>query len=158
MLSYPLICIITLRTNIRHNTHYAPHALKSFGLLTYARLKSVANVVSNMEEVIDVTDMPQEKRVELAKDWLSPEDGGEAHLVEIRQDAYNGELDPTPRTITFEYHGESRADALARGYRLRDVIEEETDVSASCELTGRVYELPNTRFYEMALHLNGGEP
>lgn len=107
-------------------------------------------------ERIDATELPQDKKTDLAERMLS-DDGGITHIEELKQDAYRGEFDPTPRTITTEYHGDSVEAALARGYKIRDTIEKQTDASVECEPTGVEYEFPSTIFYQLDLHINGGD-
>lgn len=107
-------------------------------------------------ERIDATELPQDKKVDLAKRMLY-DDGGITDIEELKQDAYRGEFNSTPRTITTEYHGDSVEAALARIYKLRDTIENQTDASVECEPTGVEYEFPSTVFYQLAMHINGGD-
>lgn len=106
-------------------------------------------------EIVDATELPSDERTALVERVIG-DDGGVIETANLRQDAMLGELDGTPRTITTLQFGDSPEAALARAYKIRDVVESETNVSVECELTGRGYQFPDTVFYEIELRLNGG--
>lgn len=105
---------------------------------------------------ITTDDMSHEKRVSLAKRMING-DGGISDIVQIKRQADSGDLSADPRTITTEHFGDTPEAALARVFKHRDFIESETEIDVSCELTGKTWEFPDTTFYEIDIHLNGGD-
>lgn len=108
-------------------------------------------------ERIDVSELPEEKRTELAKSFVGDEPGGVMHIQKLKEDAILGRFDDTPRSFTTDMYGDSREAALGRAYKIRDIIENNTDATVECELTGTEYDLPETVFYEVRITINGGE-
>jgi len=107
-------------------------------------------------EIIDTTDWPQSDKTDLAKELMYDE-GGLNHLASVAADARSGDLDDTPRTITTTYTAESRSAALGKAYSLRDVLIEEGGVDASANLTDRAWKTEATTFFEVDIHINGGD-
>lgn len=108
-------------------------------------------------ERVDTTDWSQQQKADWAEELMQGE-GGANQIARIEMDAIDGELDDTPRTIVTRYHGDTKAAALARGYKVRDIIERETDLDASCEMGDTMWtfeDIPD--YYEIKLHIEGGE-
>lgn len=105
-------------------------------------------------EQIKATELPKEERVELARELLG-EQGGIDHFLRLKSEAITGTFDPTPRTFTTAYRGDSVAAALGRVYKIRDTIEQHTDANVECEPTGKEYLLQNTNYYEIRVIING---
>jgi len=107
-------------------------------------------------EIIDTTDWPQSDKTDLAKELMYDE-GGLNHLASVAADARSGDLDDTPRTITTTYTATSREGALGKAYALRDELMKQEGVDVSSELTGRAWKTEATTFFEVDIHINGGD-
>lgn len=102
---------------------------------------------------IDTDEMTAEKRIELANRMIDG-DGGMNDIAQIKREALSGDLSDDPRTITTEHFGDSPEAALARVLKHKDLIESQTEIDVSCELTGKTWKFPDTTFYEIDMHLN----
>lgn len=100
--------------------------------------------------IIDTDDLSDDEKLELAKNIFG-DDGGINEILELRGDAILDRIEPVPRTITTEQYGDSPAAALGRAYKIRDQIESHTDLNVECNLTGKEWIFPSTRFYEIEI-------
>jgi len=104
-------------------------------------------------DLIDATELPQSEKEELVNRMIT-DSGGINSMIRLRQQAICDELGNSPRTITTQVRGNSPEDALGRSYKLRDLIEQHTDIDVSCSLTGNGWIFPSTTFYEIEIDLN----
>lgn len=98
-------------------------------------------------ETVDATELPKEKRVELAIRMGN----SMVEEAEMRHQAILDDLDADETEITTEWFGDDLAEAMGRAFKTRDTIENHTGRSVEVEHTGKRWTFPSTTYYEFRL-------
>ena len=101
--------------------------------------------MTEITETIRAEDMSDRERVELAKSFI----GEVNEHLSVKTDAMAEGRTVEPQTLTEAYTGETPAESLGKAYSLRDLIEQHSACSVTCELTGTEYVLPMGSMYEV---------